>query len=164
MTRTLPQKLNQLITSGLGAGFSPSAPGTIGSLVCLGLFFLANHFGLLLTLPSVVWAAVFVFALGTIAVHFELAHNPGNSDPQSIVIDEWLGMLIALTPASLDRPWTLLAAFILFRLFDIYKPGPVGAAEKLPGAFGVMLDDLVAGLLAAIVLACCMIVLPGGFR
>ena len=72
-------------------------------------------------------------------------------DPGFIVIDEWAGMLTALFLIVAPSLISVLLAFALFRLFDILKPGPVRWAESLPGAWGIMADDLVAGVLAALV-------------
>jgi phosphatidylglycerophosphatase A len=74
-------------------------------------------------------------------------------DPGCVVIDEWAGMLITLCGASHLSAKEVIAAFVLFRLFDILKPPPVSTAEKFPGAWGVMFDDVVAGFLALGVLS-----------
>jgi phosphatidylglycerophosphatase A len=97
-----------------------------------------------------------VTAIGVWAIGRCLSESAANGapveDPQFVVIDEWAGLLIPLALTTPDEPALLLAAFVLFRLFDILKPWPVSAAERLPGAWGVMADDLVAGGLAAAVL------------
>jgi phosphatidylglycerophosphatase A len=89
-----------------------------------------------------------------------VVEETGHKDPSFIVIDEWAGLWFALTPllftATIQpQPWALwiarlVAPFMLFRLFDIWKPGPVDHAQRLPGGWGVVLDDVVAGLLAAL--------------
>jgi phosphatidylglycerophosphatase A len=132
------------IALGFGSGLSPKAPGTVGSLVAATLwwFFLAD-------LP--IWAQLVVivvgFELGVYASNWMIA-NTGVKDPGYIVWDEFIGMWIAL----LLLPKTLVAyalAFALFRLFDIVKKGPVGWADRrFSGGFGVMFDDVIAGLLA----------------
>ena len=133
-----------------GCGYFPKSPGTAGSLggivaawVLIGLggrppVALLAAAGLLL-LPGV-WAA------GRACLHWQ------SEDPQRVVVDEVFGQWITLAAApGLDwRSWT--AAFVLFRLFDIWKPFPARAAEKLPGGWGVMADDLVAGVYGAVVL------------
>ena len=87
--------------------------------------------------------------MSRIAIRWE----SGVKDPGEVVIDEVAGMWIALLPAGLIW-WQILLAAMLFRLFDILKPGPVGWADKrLPGGLGIMADDLIAGALAALVLA-----------
>jgi len=132
---------------GFGSGLSPVAPGTAGSLLAAVLwwFFLAGQ-------PLWLQLAVLIvgFELGVRASNWMIART-GIKDPGYIVWDECIGMWIAL----LFAPKTLLAyavAFALFRLFDIVKRGPVGWADKrFSGGFGVMFDDVLAGLLA---LAC----------
>jgi phosphatidylglycerophosphatase A len=85
----------------------------------------------------------------------------GHKDPSYIVVDEWAGIWFALTPLLFTmtvqpQPWTLWAArlvapFMLFRLFDIWKPGLVNTAQRLRGGLGVVMDDVLAGLLAALI-------------
>lgn len=129
----------------LGAGRSPVAPGTAGSLA-----------GLLLYLPAFwagdLWWAVAAGELAAVLALSALAVPPvlrasGIRDPQFVVIDEVAGMLVALAFFP-PNPVGAGAAFLLFRLFDVAKPFPVGRLERLPGAWGVMADDLAAGLFA----------------
>ena len=143
----------RLIASGLGSGYAPVAPGTAGSLVAVltGIPLLTWHRG------ALVAAAVLATAAGFWAVQrIEAADDPG-----WVVIDEvagqWIAML-ALPDASLIG---LLLAFGLFRLFDVAKPGPVGWADRRPGAAGVMLDDIIAGALAAATIAAVGFAWPG---
>ena len=133
---------------GLGSGFAPKAPGTFGSLAAVLIWWFAlGH----LALPLQLGAIVLVTALGTWFTHRVQARYQV-SDPGAIVIDEFAGQWIALLFAPLTL-WGMLAGFALFRLFDIWKPWPVGALEKgVPGAFGVMVDDLAAGAMALAVL------------
>lgn len=124
-----------------GAGLLTPAPGTWGSLVVLPLAWAGPWWCLavaLLLLLAGLWAVP--RAVGDV------------QDPGWVVVDEGVGQLLALAaiPAP-DWPW-VLAAFGLFRLFDITKPGPVGWADRRHGAVGVMLDDVIAGALAALVL------------
>jgi len=137
-----------LLVTGFGSGFAPRAPGTWGSLVALLIWWLW-----LAGLPWPAQLAVIVVPLlvgtwlvGRVGRRFGVGDDPG------IVVDEFVGLWLALLAA----PHALLPAllgFALFRLFDIWKPGPVRFAErKTPGALGVMLDDVVAGGLAAGVL------------
>ena len=137
-----------LIASGLGSGFFPIAPGTAGSLAAL-----PSGIALLL-LPGWVlpMAILSITLLGLWAVTQEGRGHPGEWDPPWVVIDEWAGQWMAMLPLASPRPLGVLAAFALFRFFDIVKPGPVGWADRQPGAAGVMADDLIAGLLAAGVL------------
>ncbi len=138
-----------------GAGFLPKAPGTWGSLAALPVAWVLHGlggFGLLLV------ATLAVTALGFWAIPKATGDD---HDPGWVVIDEVAGQWIALWPLSLGLsmadvgawvfPWPgWVGAFVLFRLFDIWKPGPVGWADRQGGALGVMLDDLIAGAMAAV--------------
>lgn len=84
---------------------------------------------------------------GTYTIHRAIRFDQ-QEDPQWIVIDEWCGLSVTLLAYNPQDPaWVPYAAFIAFRLFDITKIPPVSQAERLPGAFGIMLDDVVAGIL-----------------
>ncbi|MEM9762647.1 MAG: phosphatidylglycerophosphatase A [Pseudomonadota bacterium] len=141
-----------------GIGQLPGAQGTYASLATLP-FAWALHWlgGFWLFLP----VTLALVALAWWATRETLASRGlADGDPQDIVIDEVAGQLIALWPLSLGLtltgaaahvwPWPgVVAAFLLFRFFDIWKPGPIGWAERLPGATGIMADDCIAGLAAA---------------
>jgi phosphatidylglycerophosphatase A len=150
-----------LATAG-GAGYAPVAPGTFGSLVGVALFACLAPAG---PLPVVV-AIALTAGLGIWAAD-EAERAFGKKDDGRIVIDEVAGQLIALLPVALlvpvartRSPLPLLAGFLLFRAFDIAKPGPVRWAERnFPGGRGVMFDDLVAGVFAALVLALALLLL-----
>jgi len=147
------------IACGFGSGLSPWAPGTAGSLAAL-LPWLA-----LRGLPPMVLAMVLAvaFAIGVWASS-AAAQRLHIDDPGCIVWDEFVGQWIALVPlafASRGWPW-MLVAFGLFRLFDVWKPWPVSWADRrVKGGFGVMLDDALAGLLAALALTA-LLVAAGG--
>jgi phosphatidylglycerophosphatase A len=131
------------IASGAGSGLAPWAPGTVGSLAAL-LPWLA-----LRELPALAYALLVLaaFALGVWA-SARRVHGAAAEDPGWIVIDEWVGMWIALFLAPAGWIW-VLGGFALFRLFDILKPWPVSWADReLAGGLGVMTDDALAGLLA----------------
>ena len=137
------------------AGLSPKAPGTMGSLAALPFaWFLWQQS------PLVAWGIfLFTFLIGTWAAQ-EVVIRSGKEDNQKIVIDEVLGIFLttSVVPASflslretLCRVLFFVFCFAAFRFFDILKPGPVGWADrKIKGGLGVIVDDLVAGLLAAI--------------
>lgn len=140
----------RLIASGLGSGYSPVAPGTAGSAVALG-------FGALLLMgPD--WALPLAIAASIAVGLWSIGVAGGTEDPGWVVIDEFAGQWIALLPMiglALQPAWriaALIAAFALFRLFDITKPGPIGWADRQAGAIGVMADDVLAGALAAVLL------------
>jgi phosphatidylglycerophosphatase A len=136
-----------------GIGRLKPAPGTLGSLVVLPAALLGPIPALLLVL--------LVTLIGFYAVRDVLRDTP-NQDPGWIVVDEAAGMLLALAGLSLDASiWGVLIAFGLFRVFDIFKPWPVSWADQQKGAFGVMLDDIVAGALAALALILARPLLPG---
>ncbi len=123
-----------------GAGYSPVASGTVGSLVTAVALWL-----LPLTRPRMVVALVVVTVLG-IWAGSRVERALGRKDPGVIVIDEVAGMLLSvvLLPLPLSIP-VLVAAFLLFRLFDIWKPFPARESQALTGGMGVMVDDLIAG-------------------
>nr|WP_282563238.1 phosphatidylglycerophosphatase A [Gymnodinialimonas phycosphaerae] len=147
-----------MLTTVGGVGLLRPAPGTWGSAagLLLGVFLhMAGGFWLLL-------AATFAMtALGYWAVAAEVGDS--SDDPSEIVIDEVAGQWVALWPVSFGASmmgadiWALypglITAFIAFRAFDIFKPGPVGWADKQHGAFGIMADDIIAGWLAAMIVA-----------
>jgi phosphatidylglycerophosphatase A len=146
-------KLPLLVVTIGGVGRLKPAPGTWGSLVVLPLVLLGPVVALLL--------ALLVTLIGFYAVREVLRDTP-NQDPGWIVVDEAAGMLIALAGLSLDASlWGVLIAFGLFRVFDIFKPWPVSWADQQKGAFGVMLDDIVAGALVAAALMLARPLLPG---
>jgi phosphatidylglycerophosphatase A len=138
------------ISTVCGLGRVPVAPGTAGSLGAIGLAYaLVNvfgwkpwHFAVLsaVILGPSVWAAN------------RTAMDSGSKDPSKVVIDEVIGQWVTLAGAGLLVWQTWLAAFVLFRLFDIWKPPPVRRAEALPGGVGIVADDVVAGLYGALVL------------
>lgn len=142
------------IATGLGAGFAPFAPGTFGALLAIPIFVLLSHsfWGLALALGA-------LMAAGTWAAG-EAERAFGRSDDGRIVIDEVVGQLLALVPllalpiAARTNFFAVVTGFVAFRLLDIAKPGPVRWAERrFEGGLGVMLDDVVAGALAAVVVA-----------
>lgn len=136
--------LARIVASCLGLGFLRPAPGTIGSAFGLAVF-------LLLLAPMPLWGQVAATAVATavgIAAATASERQLGREDPSEVVIDELAGVWIALWTTT---SWQVgLLAFALFRLFDITKPFPARRAEALPEGWGIMADDLVAGLYALI--------------
>ena len=139
-----------LIASGAGAGLSPTAPGTAGSIVAAGIL------AFLLDMP-VTWHWWGWFGLTAVAVWSSKRAGAawGVTDHPAIVIDEfaglWLAALIPMTVLTFDLPSMplLVGSLLLFRLFDVAKPWPVSAMERgLTGAWGVVLDDVAAGAMA----------------
>lgn len=141
-------------------GLLPRAPGTFGSLAALPLAWLLHWAG---GFPLFLGATLLVFVVGLWAAGREIAGD-GKSDPPEIVVDEVVGQWIALFPLSAGL-WMQgmpgyvfpypgwIGAFVMFRLFDICKPWPVSWADRRPGAIGIMLDDVIAGAIAAFLLA-----------
>lgn len=127
------------------AGLSPKAPGTCGTaLACLLAPFLFDPLNYLWRSITLVILFILGGMAGTRAE--KILHQ---KDPGQVVIDELVGVWLVILPFANPDFWTLLSAFVLFRIFDIKKPWPVKASENwLPGGFGVMIDDVMAGLLA----------------
>lgn len=136
--------LLRFIAAGFGTGYAPLAAGTVASLAAV-----ISGAALLLVSPLLLAAAAL---LATVGGYLVVQRAAIEGDPGWVVIDEFAGQWITLL--ALPRPTIpgLLAAFILFRLFDITKLGPVGWADRRRGAFGVMADDVIAGLIAAALL------------
>jgi phosphatidylglycerophosphatase A len=133
-------KLSRFIAAGFGTGYAPVAAGTIASAAAL-----VTGAGLLLLSPwMLAVAALLATAGGYLAVR--LAAIEG--DPGWVVIDEFAGQWITLLALSRPTVPALITAFILFRLFDITKLGPIGWADRQHGAFGVMADDVIAGMVS----------------
>jgi phosphatidylglycerophosphatase A len=138
-------RLARFIAAGFGTGYAPVAAGTVASVAAvLG--------GAVLLWLSPVALAV-AAALATFGGFIAVRRAEVVGDPGWVVIDEFAGQWIAML--ALARPGIpgLLGAFLLFRVFDIAKPGPVGWADRQHGAFGIMADDVIAGVIAAILLA-----------
>ena len=143
-------KLAVAIATWFGCGYFPVAPGTAGSLAAIGIAYLLVetarwrpvHFAFLalVALPIGIWSAGVT------------ARQSNSKDPGIVVVDEVLGQWITLAGA-LSLNWkSWLAAFCLFRLFDIWKPPPVRRLEALPSGVGIVADDVMAGIYGALVL------------
>jgi phosphatidylglycerophosphatase A len=150
--------MKRLLTSCFGLGFLPGAPGTFGSLPPPVVFVVMTCSGAEAATISIVMTA-FVIAGSIICVSFSPAiiDQTGKSDPGQIVIDEFAGQavtFIGLPVVSADKTFIITAVlgFLLFRFFDILKPWPIRKLEKLPKGWGILADDLMAGLFALIVL------------
>jgi phosphatidylglycerophosphatase A len=142
-----PSLVPTLIATSFGAGFSPVAPGTMGTLTAVPLAWALS----LLPPWAFIVATVAVTVIGTWAASRFIAAS-GTHDDQRIVVDEVAGYLVTLL--LVPKTWVHLGlAFFLFRLFDIWKPPPVRQVdEHVMGGFGVMADDLAAGVYGALVL------------
>ncbi|MFN3822772.1 MAG: phosphatidylglycerophosphatase A [Pseudorhodobacter sp.] len=149
--------MSRLVAIFFGVGLLRPAPGTWGSAAAIGLGLILHRIG---HFPLLLAATLIVTALGFWACARELADRPGE-DPSEIVVDEVAGQWVALLFPSFgfwwvgfdsdNFPWPgWVAAFLLFRLFDIWKPWVIGWADRRHDAAGVMLDDLLAGLFAGV--------------
>ena len=153
------------ISCGFGSGLVPRAPGTFGSLAALisGTALLAIDAALL---PLAAACAVIG---GAWAIQACGADQVAGGDPGWVVIDEFAGQWIAMLPLALlpdAAVWNLPSmalAFLAFRALDILKPGPIGWADRQPGASGIMADDVIAGVLAAAIVWAAQVLLPGWF-
>ena len=153
---TASDRLAYLFATGLGAGFMPVAPGTAGAAEGVAIFFAVvalrlDHGPLVFTL-IILNVALFLAGVWSSSRACKIT---GLEDPRIVVIDEVSGQLIALTPLALSQTFSItmvIIGFLLFRLFDIFKPYPIRKLERLPGGFGVMADDVLAGVYAAVLL------------
>jgi phosphatidylglycerophosphatase A len=145
---------SRLVATGFFSGYSRLAPGTAGSAVGLLLFVpLAGA-----SLPAQIGISIALFFVGVYAAG-HLARRVGLEDPGIVVVDEVLGMWLSI----LGLPFTPLVAvvgFLLFRVLDIVKPYPAAALEHLPRGWGIMADDVAAGLYANLLLRVFLLVWP----
>ena len=150
--------IKRALTSCFGLGLSPFAPGTCGSALPVGLFLLGVFLGLNTTLlASFLIVSGLFFSVVCVKFTPAIATLAGKKDPGEIVADEYAGQVVTLLGAffisSFYNPLTVgILCFLLFRLFDIIKPFPVRELEKLPNGFGVLADDIFAGIYGAICL------------
>lgn len=147
--------IKKLILSCFGLGFLPAAPGTWGSLSALAVFLVVRFiwpieiFSVILLVIMMVISSVFCLLFAG-----EAEKTQDKKDPPWIVIDEFAGQSVALLSAAVTSSKVLIAAigtFVLFRIFDILKPPPVREVQYLKGGLGILADDLVAGVMAGVV-------------
>jgi phosphatidylglycerophosphatase A len=146
--------LATVVATGLGSGFSPIAPGTAGSAVGLLLFWPMRAAS-----PAVQLAAILVGFMVGVQAATMVARSLGRKDPGLVVWDEVVGMWVtmALLPFT---PLTAVAGFLLFRVMDVVKPWPARQLEGLPDGWGIMADDLFAGIYAHLALRVVLLVWP----
>ncbi len=145
-------KINRIIATFFYTGYLPIAPGTWASLfTTIILYFVFKT----LTLPMYVFIIIFILVIGSVISDY-LSKKYNVEDPRWIVIDEVLGILITFLPFYYKVAFnykTLFVGFLLFRIFDVIKPFPVGWADKrIKNGFGIMFDDFLAGVYSAIIL------------
>lgn len=138
-----------IISTFFGVGYISSMPGTVGSVAA----FIVAMF-----LPVPYWVIALVTILGGYAAQ-KYAEDVGKEDPGEIVIDEVVGLwlALALSPSGLS-----LGALFIFRILDITKPFPINRLERLPGGIGIMADDLLAGVFSALILRGIYLIFYGG--
>lgn len=142
-----PWSAARVIYTGLGLGLAPKAPGTFGTLLGIPLYLALKPLGW----PLYLLGTIAVFGLGCWAGSKAEADLDRHDAPE-VVIDEVAGYLVTMFMAP-ALPWAWLWGFVFFRLFDILKPWPVSWADRrVAGSLGVMLDDVLAGVYAAIAL------------
>lgn len=143
-------RLALLLATWFGCGYWPWGPGTAGSLAAIAIAAALNFS----VTPGRIFflGLVAVLLLPAIWASTRAARLLNRKDPGSVVIDEVLGQWLTLAGAPLLNWKTLLAGFMLFRVFDIWKPWPVRQFEKLPEGTGIVVDDLAAGVYGALIL------------
>lgn len=146
MKMNLKFRLSEIIGTAFYIGKLPVMPGTFGSIFAFILWYLIKPE---ISDPLFLLITGGLFFLG-IAVSDVLIEKWNEKDPKQIVIDEWVGMWISLYLVPHDVKWGLFS-FIIFRIFDIFKPGPVQTMDNMDGSIGVMLDDVVAGIFACLI-------------
>ena len=140
------EKLIKLLATGFGSGLSPFAPGTMGTLVGVVICLLC------LPLP---WPLRLLTVLALLALSIYIAERAEiiyqKKDDQRIVIDEIIGFQVTMLPVAINVLY-LCVGFVLFRIFDILKPFPIANLQKLSGGWGVVIDDVAAGIYAGAVM------------
>lgn len=169
--RRKPEGIKDHVALGLttwGVGYLPIAPGTWGSMVGIAIYISIERlleylrgagFGFIngpsqVEVHAVLAVGLVLFALAGIWASARSIDLLGNSDPSEAVVDEVMGQLVVFSFVPFGISWRyILAGFLLFRLFDIWKPYPIDGLQELPGGLGVCADDLVAGVYAGVCLA-----------
>ncbi len=138
--------LHYTLATGLGLGYSPIAPGTAGSILAVvSAYYLIKGNIVVLLIATIVVTIVGIYSSTFVE------NDLGSEDPSIVVIDEISGMWISLLFLPVT-PWWYLNAFVLFRVFDVVKPFPIDSLQKLPGGWGIMIDDVAAGIYTFLIL------------
>jgi len=149
----MKSQVARTLSTFFGIGYSPLAPGTMGAIAATVIYWYFLPTGGLAWFLVLIAITLVGVGLSSITER-EFQEKSGDKnvhDPGIIVLDEVAGVLFALFGIGKEFPW-VLAALILFRIFDIVKPFPVNKFEKLPGGWGIMMDDIVAGIIANVIL------------
>lgn len=132
---------------GFGTGLAPKAPGTFGTIAALPIYYVMQDWSMAIYL--IVTIIAFIVGIWICQVSADWLQK---DDPSAVVWDEIVGYLITMIAAPAGWQWMLIG-FVLFRFFDIIKPWPISwADQKLHGGFGIMVDDVIAGIFAAVLL------------
>jgi len=150
-----------------GVGFIPLAPGTWGSLAAIGIYLLLRSLFLasgLITFSLIQLITIVIVTFTGIWAASQVERITGRKDPGKVVVDEVAGQLISVFPVLFLNSlyywkWMVIVSFILFRVFDIVKPYPARRMERLPGGWGIMCDDLVAGAYGFVLVSIGVVVL-----
>jgi phosphatidylglycerophosphatase A len=145
-------RLARFIAAGFGTGFTPVAAGTVASAAAA-----LTGAGLLHLSPLALAVAALLATVGGMVA---VTRAGVEGDPGWVVIDEFAGQWISLMALARPTLAGVIAAFVLFRLFDVTKLGPVGWADRQHGAFGIMADDVIAGIITAVVLVLVRLLRP----
>jgi phosphatidylglycerophosphatase A len=145
-------RLARFIAAGFGTGFTPVAAGTVASAAAA-----LTGAGLLHLSPLALAVAALLATVGGMVA---ITRAGVEGDPGWVVIDEFAGQWISLMALARPSLAGVIAAFVLFRLFDVTKLGPVGWADRQHGAFGIMADDVIAGIITAVVLVLVRLLRP----
>lgn len=146
-------KIHKIVATGFGSGYSPFAPGTAGAALAVALWYIASIFISHTYLIGGTFFCVILFTWWGIISSSAVEHIWGK-DPSKVVIDEMVGVWIPLlvVPDNDYKYGYAVAAFILFRLFDIFKPLGIRNMEKFKGGIGIMMDDILSGIYSLIIL------------
>lgn len=160
-TPTLTERLALLWGTGFGTGYSPVASGTVGTLVGIPLYLLLHRvtfvlYGTAVGLALYLTVTALLFLAGVAAATL-LEKRFRRKDPGQVVADEVVGYLVAACAIAPSLA-SVGITFVLFRIFDIVKPFPARRSERLPGGWGIMVDDLWAGLYANLAARVCLYV------
>jgi phosphatidylglycerophosphatase A len=136
-------KIGLLLSAGFGVGFSPWAPGTVASAVALPAAYGMGRLGM--EAQTIFLTLVMIIAAWACDRAWRIS---GEDDPSWIVIDEVIGLLVTFYAVRPVGVLELALGFVLFRLLDIWKPGPIRSMERLRGGMGILMDDLLAGVIA----------------
>lgn len=144
------KRIALILATWFGCGYFPWAPGTVGSLASLFIAVAVDFY--LGGTRQFLFGIIFILFMPAVWAATKTAEITGKKDPGLVVVDEVLGQWVTLLGASSFKTGSFITALILFRLFDIWKPWPVRQLEHLPRGYGIVADDLAAGIYGALIL------------